>query len=55
VKCVRNYDSKWADPHMYHWVVKNPCPLKAPIPYSGAQSLWSISDRATLSRIEKLL
>ena len=55
VKVVRNYDSQWAEDHMYHWVVRNPCPLKAPIPYTGAQSLWTLSDLDVLRAIYKLL
>jgi len=40
VDCVQNHKSKWADPDMWHWVLKNPILLNEPIPARGSLGLW---------------
>jgi len=40
VDCVKNHNSKWAEPDMWHWVLKNPVLLKEPIPARGSLGLW---------------
>jgi hypothetical protein len=40
VDCVKDYDSKWAEPGLWHWVLKNPLLLKEPIPCRGSLGLW---------------
>jgi len=44
VDCVKNYKSKWAEPDMWHWVLKNPILLKEPIPARGSLGLWEYKE-----------
>ena len=34
------FSSPWAEPEMYHWVLKNEILLKEPIPVRGSLGLW---------------
>lgn len=40
VDCVRGYKSRWAEPGMWHWVLKNPVLFTDPIPARGSLRLW---------------
>jgi hypothetical protein len=39
VDCVQNHNSSWAEPGLWHWVLKDPKPCN-PIPIKGALGLW---------------
>jgi hypothetical protein len=41
VDCVRNSKSLWAEKGMWHWVLRNPVPLKNPVPARGSLGLWN--------------
>jgi hypothetical protein len=39
--CIQNSRSRWAEPGLWHWVLKNPVLFDRPIPnIKGALSLW---------------
>jgi hypothetical protein len=40
VDCVRNSKSLWAGKGMWHWVLRDPVPLKNPIQARGSLGLW---------------
>jgi len=40
VDCVKNYNSRWAEPDMWHWVLRNPILFDEPIPARGSLGLW---------------
>jgi hypothetical protein len=40
VDCVQNSKSRWAEPGMWHWVLRDPIPLENPIPVRGSLGLW---------------
>jgi len=40
---TRNSPSRWAVPGQYHWTLADVTPIE-PIPYRGAQGLWTIED-----------
>jgi hypothetical protein len=40
VDCVKNSKSRWAEPGMWHWVLRDPIPLENPIPVRGSLGLW---------------
>ena len=42
VDCVWAYDSEWAQPSYWHWVLRNPQPLSKPIPMRGKLGLWNV-------------
>jgi hypothetical protein len=37
--CVKDSKSRWAEPGLWHWVLKDPRPCK-PVPAKGALGLW---------------
>jgi hypothetical protein len=37
--CIRDSTSTWAEPGLWHWVLKDPRPCK-PIPVKGSLGLW---------------
>jgi hypothetical protein len=39
-KCVRNSKSLWAEPGMFHWVFRDPEPLRVMINICGHLGLW---------------
>lgn len=39
VDCVRDYDSPWALPDHWHWVLENPRMIE-PVPAKGRLGLW---------------
>jgi len=43
VDCVQNYKSKWAEPGLWHWVLKNPVLFEKPIPARGSLGLWDFN------------
>jgi len=45
VDCVQNHNSPWAEPGMWHWVLKNPVLLKEPIPARGSLGLWEFKEQ----------
>jgi hypothetical protein len=40
VDCVKNYNSRWAESDMWHWVLRNPIMFENPIPARGRLGLW---------------
>ena len=44
VDCVQHSASPWAEPGMWHWVLKNPKLFKEPIPARGMQGLWEYKE-----------
>ena len=38
--CIKDSKSLWAEKGLWHWVLKDPCPLKETIPARGALGLW---------------
>jgi len=44
VDCVQNHKSKWAEPGMWHWVLKNPVLFKEQIPAKGSLGLWEYKE-----------
>lgn len=40
VDIVKDSVSPWALPFQYHWVIKNPSLLSAPVPWRGQMGLW---------------
>ncbi|MFH2071237.1 MAG: hypothetical protein ABIJ75_00105 [Actinomycetota bacterium] len=40
VDIIRDSDSEWAEPGMYHWVLREPWFLDGPIQMRGYQGLW---------------
>jgi hypothetical protein len=40
VDCVRGHCSPWAEPGLWHWVLKNPVMLDHPLPAKGRLGLW---------------
>ena len=42
VDCVCDYDSPWALPNCWHWVLANPVQFKRPIPMRGRLSLFNV-------------
>jgi hypothetical protein len=45
VDCVRDSESRWAEPAMYHWLLRNPRRCAEPIPFRGQPGLFSVSKR----------
>jgi hypothetical protein len=41
VDCVKNYKSRWAEPDLWHWVLRNPVLFDEPIPARGSLGLWT--------------
>ena len=41
VACIRDSDSPWAVPGLWHWLLTDPHPLLPPIPCPGRLSLWT--------------
>jgi hypothetical protein len=39
VDCIRNSESRWAEPGLWHWVLKDPKPCQ-PVPAKGSLGLW---------------
>ena len=52
VDCVQNYNSSWAEPGMWHWVLRNPLLFKEPIPARGSRGLWEY--KGELNELENL-
>jgi len=44
VDCVKNYKSPWAEPDIWHWILKNPVLFKEPIPARGQLGLWEYKE-----------
>jgi len=44
VDCVRNHRSPWAEPGMWHWVLKAPVLFDEPIPARGSLGLWEYKE-----------
>jgi len=44
VDCVRDYESDWAMPDQWHWVIDGAKPLPAPVPCRGALGLWNLPE-----------
>jgi hypothetical protein len=44
VDCVQDSNSEWAEPGMWHWVLKNPVLFKEPIPARGSLGLWEYKE-----------
>jgi len=44
IDCVRDADSPWALPHMWHWVLAGARPLRTPIPFTGQQGFFEVPD-----------
>ena len=42
VGCVRNSDSSWAMPGLWHWLIVNPERLAQPIPCKGSLALFDV-------------
>jgi hypothetical protein len=40
VACIQDSTSRWAEEGMWHWVLRDPAPLKNPIPARGSLGLW---------------
>lgn len=40
VDCVRDSDSVWAQPDHWHWLLRQPRPLRTPYPCVGKLGLW---------------
>lgn len=45
IDCVRNANSPWALPRMWHWVLADARPLRRPIPFTGQQGFFDVPDR----------
>lgn len=45
IDCVRNANSPWALPRMWHWVLADARPLRRPIPFMGQQRFFDVPDR----------
>ena len=43
--CIHNAESPWAEPGMWHWVLKNPVPFAEPIPAKGKLGIWDYEAR----------
>jgi len=44
VDCVQNHRSPWAEPGMWHLVLKDPVLFKEPIPARGSLGLWEYKE-----------
>ena len=42
IGCVREYDSPWAMPGCWHWVLAYPRAFVSPLPMRGKLGLWTI-------------
>lgn len=49
VDVVTDSRSRWAEPGLYHWVLKNPRTLGKPIPVAGKLGLWTPSPSLAMS------
>ncbi len=41
IDCTKDYDSVWAMPNQYHWILANPR-IITPIPMTGKLGLWEV-------------
>jgi hypothetical protein len=48
VDCVQDAQSPWAEPGMWHWILKNPIPCVEPIPAKGRLGLWEFAGECNL-------
>jgi hypothetical protein len=44
VGCVCGYRSRWAEPGYWHWILRNPLPLRSPIEMPGHQYWFEVPD-----------
>jgi hypothetical protein len=49
VDCIKNSKSRWAEPGLWHWVLKDPRPCK-PIPAKGLLGLWEYTGEVVQER-----
>jgi hypothetical protein len=42
--CIENSESKWAEPDMWHWLLRNPISFEKPIPAKGKLGLWDCNE-----------
>jgi hypothetical protein len=45
IDCVRNANSPWALPYMWHWLLADARPLRRPIPLTGQLGFFEVPDR----------
>jgi len=45
VDCTLDYESTWAKPYRWHWVLKDPVLFKTFIPVSDRDTIWSYSGK----------
>lgn len=45
VGCVRNANSPWALPRMWHWMLADARPLRIPIPFKGKLGFFEVPNR----------
>jgi hypothetical protein len=38
--CVNNAKSRWAEPNLWHWQLRDPIVFEKPIPVKGSLGLW---------------
>jgi hypothetical protein len=45
IDCIRDANSSWASPHMWHWVLADARPLRTAIPFTGQLGFFGVPDR----------
>ena len=53
VDCVQDAESAWAEEGCWHWLLANPRPLPAWLPWTGMQGLWRLRREALLQRLQE--
>lgn len=54
IDVCNNYDSVWADPGMYHWVVSNSVFFSDPIlNVKGSLGIWTIKNDELIERVQE--
>ncbi|GHV91189.1 hypothetical protein AGMMS50268_16920 [Spirochaetia bacterium] len=44
--CVQDSDSEWAQPGLYHWLLRDPEPWDKPVSVKGSLGLWQFTGDA---------
>jgi hypothetical protein len=47
--CVKGHNSFWAEPGLWHWVLKDPRPCR-PVPIKGSLGLWEYMGKINYER-----
>jgi hypothetical protein len=52
VDCIHDSTSRWAEPGLWHWVLKDPMPCR-PVPAKGSLGLWEYTVEIELLKQEQ--